>query len=71
MKDCCVCSGCRYFSFTHALAVTAMNFYLFFGTDVFNENSKVKTLCKGLILNAAPVHLNLPTHTEYTAMVSI
>jgi len=35
-------SGCRYFSFVHALVVTALNFYILLATDTFDDSPSNK-----------------------------
>ncbi len=39
---CCCDSGCRYFSFVHALVVSALNFYILAATDTFNDSPSSK-----------------------------
>lgn len=52
----CYCSGCRYFSFVHALVVTALNFYILLATDTFDDSpiSKVHTFFASWVYD--PMH---------------
>ena len=56
------CSGCRYFSFIHAVVVTSLNFYILLATKTFDDSpsSKVRAFLHGKLPPGSLLQIQTP-----------